>query len=142
MLDATKRTLSEGRSTQAYGVGFCSAALVALCGSGVLMPANANQLPRPVVTLACEADNSLCQALVQLLAEIAPSHNYRINPRTQPPQSFQLRLDLDEKGYARLLWQDDGEGDLVARSGLSAQELARRLIDASPSLSSALRGKK
>lgn len=118
----------------------CAAAAVL---SAVLLvsaarPAEASQRPRDVVAISCTTDMDLCRALVQAMAELAPSHIYRINPDPMPPQAFRLRLDLSDTGRARLHWQEGGHGDVVARTGLTETDLARKLVASSPGLARAL----
>ena len=102
------------------------------------IPAASDQRPRAVVAVSCDAGRSLCQALVQALAETAPTHNYRLNPDPVPPQAFALSLDLGQPGQAQLRWQEDGAGTPVSRDDLTDTDLARRLVAASPALSRAL----
>lgn len=117
------------------------AAMLSVCGvlamTGTLAAAS-DQRPRAVVAVSCDAGRSLCQALVQALAEDAPTHIYRLNPDPVPPQAFALSLDLDVAGQARLRWQADQIGASVARDGLTDTDLARQLVTASPALPRAL----
>lgn len=81
----------------------------------------------------------MCRALVQALSELAPAHNFRINPLPLPEEAFEVRLDLTGAQEARLLWQDDGAGMAVRRASLSETDLAQQLVRASPDLPRALR---
>ena len=81
----------------------------------------------------------MCQALVQSLAEIAPTYTYRINPDPRPEQAFVLSLDLSDPGYARLRWQGDGAGTQVHMTDAAEPDLAAQLVAASPELVQALR---
>ena len=99
----------------------------------------ARQRPFPVVAVQCDAGRDLCQALVQALSEMAPTHLYRINPSPLPSDAFELRLEQTGDAVAHLRWQDGGAGADVVRTGLSDTDLAARLVAASPNLPRALK---
>ncbi|MEM1150379.1 MAG: hypothetical protein AAGI03_07455 [Pseudomonadota bacterium] len=94
----------------------------------------------PVVSVSCGRELDLCRALVQVLAETAPSQIYRINPSPHPPQAFDLRLDVNGQGQARLTWKGGAKaGEAVTRAGMSDTDLSRALLTVSPELKRALR---
>lgn len=99
----------------------------------------ASQRAYPVVALTCDADLRLCQALVQALAEKAPSYLYRINPNPRPSEAFDLRLVLGASGAARLVWPG-GAGEPISRNGQAEAEFARHIVASSPALADALTG--
>ena len=130
--------------TPAWRVVACTAACALGLGVGVAMTASvptaahAEQRVRPVAAITCDADLSLCRALVQALSREAPFYVFRINPRPLPPGAFTIRLDLDGSGQARLHWQDTQSGAAVPSRGLSETELAQKLVQASPALTAQL----
>lgn len=99
--------------------------------------AQSGQRPLPVVAVSCGSDLRLCQALVQSLAEKAPSYLYRINPTPRPSAAFDLRLELGTSGDARLVWPG-GAGETISRNGQAETEFARHIVEASPALADAL----
>ncbi|WP_371223666.1 hypothetical protein [Roseovarius sp. 2305UL8-3] len=121
----------------------CGLLGAAFVGGGLFMnagpEARASQRPYPVVAVTCDADLRLCQALVQALSEMAPTHLYRINPKPHPPEAFDLRLDISAAGAAQLYWQDN-KGEIVLRDGHNDAEFARHIVKASPGLAEALSG--
>lgn len=106
------------------------------------------QRPLAVVSVSCGSDLALCRALIQVLAEAAPSQIYRINPRPRPPQAFDLRINQNGQGQAQLIWSgstkgkesapQNGRSEKVTRSGMSDLDLSRALLEVSPGLSRAL----
>lgn len=123
---------------------FCAvfAGAVFMTGPGAAQSAQpAGQRLLPVVSVSCDSDLRLCQALVQALSQAAPSQIYRINPSPRPLQAFDVRIDLSRPGQAHLTWQGAQEGAQVRRAGLSEAALSRALIHASPELIRALRAR-
>lgn len=100
----------------------------------------AGQRPLAVVSVSCGSDLALCRALIQVLAETAPSQIYRINPKPRPAKAFDLRINQNRQGQAQLVWSGGkGAGEKVARAGMSDLELSRALLKVSPGLPRALR---
>lgn len=91
------------------------------------------------VSVICNADREVCRALVQSLAELAPEHQYCINPEPKPIKVFQINLEEKPGGFARLIWQQDKKGEFVETNHRAPTDVSRDLIAASPSLLSALR---
>ncbi|WP_157947028.1 hypothetical protein [Thalassobius sp. I31.1] len=100
--------------------------------------ANARQPIRPIVALTCEGRLSLCQEIVQSLADLKPGYVYRMNPARKPNGSFDLKLELDSDGHGQLFWSG-GAGQITPRAGQSDAEFARQIVaNASPDLSRAM----
>lgn len=119
-------------------LGLC---LWGLWGGGAMTAPTDNragQRQYPVVALSCDADLRLCQALVQALSEMTPTHLYRINPKPIPPRAFDLRLEITTTGAARLRWQD-GLGEIVPGVGHNTAEFAQHIVQASRALVKALK---
>lgn len=97
----------------------------------------ANQLPRSVVALNCDADVSFCRALVEELAQQHPGHIYRINPDPIPHNSFSIRVEL-ESNFGQLIWKN-GAGERVSAESHNYVEFAKYIIArANPQLEQAL----
>lgn len=123
--------------------GMSAALFCAVLAVSVAMtsPASAQSGQRalPVVSVQCGSDLKLCRALVSVLAEVAPSQIYRINPNPRPPRAFDLKMALNGQGQAQLTWAGGHHGERVARAGMSDMELSRALLNVSPDLMRALR---
>ncbi|TLP60288.1 hypothetical protein FEE96_15615 [Parasedimentitalea maritima] len=107
--------------------GLCAAALstglVMSGGSG----AGADQRPRAVVTLACDAEPTLCRALVQAMSELVSSHIYRINPDPEPPRALRLSFEMAQDGTACLSWPG-GKREVLRVGGHTDTQFARIIV--------------
>lgn len=89
--------------------------------------AQSGQRALPVVSVSCDSDLKLCRALVSALAEVAPSHIYRINPTAAPSDALHLTFETNGSDGARLSWP--GGATSATRQGCRNDvEFARHIV--------------
>lgn len=91
-------------------------------------PADANQGARPVVSVICDAQMGLRDALIQALAEVVPG---RINPQPAPLGALEQRFAVNDDGArnttGHIAWP--GGSAIAARlSGHNDAKFARHVV--------------